>query len=108
MEMQEGLNINLMLSGATLASVLGLLAKVWLANRPQKIQQPLEVRAADGATPRAQCDERHEMIGDQLENLYGRVKAVEIKLSADSARLDAMGDQLKCMDGKLDTLLRRK
>ena len=106
--MQDGLNINLMLSGATLASVLGLLAKVWLANRPQKIQQPLEIRAHEGATPRAQCDERHEMIGGQLENLYGRVKSIEIKQSADSARLDAVSDQLMNMDGKLDALLRRK
>ena len=103
--MQEGLL--LALGGTNTVAVLGLLAKVWLANRPTKIQQPLEVRAADESTPKAQCEERHGKLDDQVANLFGRVAAVERTQAAHDAQAAAMKTQLASMDAKLDTLLKR-
>jgi uncharacterized protein HemX len=50
-DMADGLNLNLVLNGATLLGVIGLGVKVYLAGRAQKIEQPLEVKAAASNTP---------------------------------------------------------
>lgn len=70
-DMQEGLNLNLVLNGATLLSVLGLGVKVYLAGKAQKTEQPLEVKRADEVTDKL-CDERHKDIKDQLDTLLKR------------------------------------
>ena len=101
----EGLNIGLVLNGATLLSVAGLAAKVWLAGRPQKIEQPIEVRPAAACTPKDQCTERHAAIDRQVENIFARLGKVERDQSACDATIEAVQKQLASIDGKLDTLI---
>ena len=105
--MQEGMNLNLVLNGATLLSVLGLGVKVYLAGRAQRIEQPLEIKAAESHTSRELCEERHAEIKRQMSNLFAHRDAKAEELAALSAKVDQQGDQLKSMDGKLDTLLKR-
>lgn len=105
--MEEGLNLNLVLNGATLLSVLGLGVKVYLAGRAQRIEQPLSVRAADCSLPKEQCNERHATINDQIGNIYSRLARAERELSAYEAGHTALKERLDSMDAKLDALLKR-
>lgn len=104
--MTEGLTIAL--NGATLLSVLGLAAKVYMASRPQKIEQPITVRAEGQVTPTRQCDERHGHIERQNENMFARMSSAEQRISALEATSLATKEQLSRMDKKLDVLLQRK
>ena len=105
----EGINVSMVLSGASLISILGIGAKLWIANRPQKISpQPFEVTQAVSHTPATQCDERHVGIKSDTTNLFYRMSAAEIKISAIESSLDAQKDQLKSIDSKIDKLLSRK
>lgn len=117
--MQDGLSLNLVINGATLLGVAGLVVKIWLSGRAQKIEQPIkvetppqekpvEVKAVFDATPKAQCDERHKTQGAQIDNLFGRVGLLEQRQSANEARVKAINERTISMDGKLDTLLKRK
>ena len=105
--MQEGLNLNLVLNGATLLSVLGLFVKVYLSKQPQKIEQPIEVRAADEVTDKL-CNERHVSIKEQLDNLFAERNENKAVVAGLKATVDAQGKQLSSMDQKLDILLKRK
>ena len=105
----EGLNVSLVLSGASLLSILGIGVKVWLAQRGQKIgPQPFEVRESPAGTPRGQCDERHREIDSRTSNLFARMSAAEQRIAAVEASHHALEKRLESMDGKLDTLLKRK
>ena len=105
--MQEGLNLNLVLNGATLLSVLGLGVKVYLAGKAQKIEQPIEIRRADEVTDKL-CDERHKDIKNQLDNLFVERNENKAIVAGLKATVDAQGRQLSSMDQKLDILLKRK
>jgi hypothetical protein len=105
--MEEGLNLNLMMNGATLGTVAALAVKVWLSGRAQKIEQPLEVRAAAQTTPRTHCDERHKILAEQIENMFARMGKVERENTSSIAKEEALEKQLASMDSKLDILLRR-
>lgn len=105
--MQEGLNLNLVLNGATLLSVIGLGVKVYLAGKATKIEQPIEVRAAACPIPKEQCNERHGALNDQIGNIYSRLSKVEREVSAYEAGHAALKERLDSMDSKLDALLKR-
>jgi hypothetical protein len=105
----EGLNISLVLSGASLISILGIGVKLWVAQRGQKIgPQPFQVVAAERNTPQAQCDERHSMITSNTNNLFYRMTAAEQRIAAVEASHQAQEKRLESMDSKLDKLLARK
>jgi len=104
--MTEGLTIAL--NGATLLSVLGLAVKVFIASRPQKIEQPITVRAEGQVTPTRQCDERHHSLDGQTANLFSRMTCAEQRISALEATSIATKEKLASMDNKLDRLLQRK
>jgi len=105
----EGLNVSLILSSASLISILGIGAKIWIANRPQKIgPQPFEVTAATRHTPQGQCDERHHDIDSRTSNLFSRMSAAEQRIAAVEASHLAQIARLESMDNKLDRLLSRK
>lgn len=106
--MDEGLNLNLVLNGATLLSVLGLGVKVYLAGRAQKIEQPIEVRHAPGSTARDMCDERHRLLNEQVVCLFARTEQQGTQQAALAATQDAVEKQLASMDSKLDKLIARK
>jgi hypothetical protein len=106
--MQDGLNLSIVLNATTLLSVLGLAVKVYLSKQPQRIEQPLEVRAAAITTPKAQCDERHRIIDDQVSNVYCRLARLEREVAAHDATMAALRDRLDAMDAKLDILLARQ
>ena len=106
--MQDGLNLTLAISSANLIGVLGLAVRVWLKDRPQKLEQPIEVKPAASSTPREQCEERHGEILSWRDNMYGRVIRLENQQAAYEATQDAMKTQLSSMDGKLDRLIARK
>jgi uncharacterized protein HemX len=104
--MTEGLTIAL--NGATLLSVLGIAAKVYMASKPQRLEQPITVREEDQVTPTRQCDERHIHLEKQNENMFARMSSAEQRVSALEATSLATKDQLSRMEKKLDALLQRK
>jgi uncharacterized protein HemX len=107
--MEEGLNLNLVLNGATLLSVLGLGVKVYLAGKTQKVgPQPFEVRHCQASTEKAQCDERHKLLNDQVTCLFARTELQGKQQSALAATQEAVEKQLASMDNKLDKLIARK
>ena len=106
--MEEGLNLNLVLNGATLLSVLGLGVKVYLAGRAQRIEQPIEIRQAAGNTPQRQCDERHKAIDAQTSNLFSRMSAAEQRIATLEGTIKEVKEQYRNIDDKLTVLLRRK
>jgi len=106
--MEEGLNLNLVLNGATLLSVLGLGVKVYLAGKAQKIEQPLEVKPCRSSTEKGQCDERHKLLGEQITCLFARTEYQGTRQAALAATQEAVERQLASMDSKLDKLIARK
>jgi hypothetical protein len=105
----EGINFSMVLSGASLISILGIGAKLWIANRPQQMgPQPFEVKQSVSHTPTVQCDERHLAIKSDTSNLFSRMSAAEQRIAAVEASHAAQQDQLKSMDAKLDKLLSRR
>jgi uncharacterized protein HemX len=105
LKMTEGLNLTL--SAATLLSVIGIAAKVYMASKPQRIEQPLVVQKKESSTPTAQCDERHAHMEKQNENMFCRLSSAEQRISALEATSQATREQLSSMDKKLDRLLAR-
>ena len=101
--MTEGLNLTL--SAATLLSVIGIAAKVYLASKPQKIEQPLMVEKKDSPIPFGQCDERHNTIEEQTKNLFSRMNHAEQRIAAIEATQVACEKRLDSIDSKLDRLL---
>jgi len=106
--MQEGLNLNLVLNGATLLSVLGLGVKVYLAGKAQKIEQPLEVKQCRSSTEKSQCDERHKLLNEQVLALFTRTEGQGKEQAAIKATQEGLEKQLASMDSKLDKLIARK
>jgi hypothetical protein len=105
----EGINVSLILSSASLISILGIGAKLWIANRGQRVgPQPFVVAAAERSTPQGQCDERHREIDSRTSNLFSRMSAAEQRIAAVEASHQAQIARLESMDGKLDRLLSRK
>ena len=105
----EGINVSMVLSGASLISILGLAAKLWIANRPQQMgPQPFEVKQSVSHTPTLQCDERHIAINSNTSNLFSRMSAAEQRIAAVEASHAAQEKRLESMDSKLDKLLARK
>jgi len=104
----EGLNVSLLLSSASLISILGLGVKIWTANKGQKIgPQPFVVQASERHTPQGQCDERHHEIDSRTSNLFSRMSAAEQRIAAVEASHHALEKRLESMDSKLDRLLKR-
>lgn len=103
--MEEGINLNLVLNGATLLSVLGLFVKIYLSKQPQKIEQPLEVRQAAGTTAKDMCNERHKLLNEQVTCLFARTELQGIAQAAYKATLEQVETRMKSMDAKLDRLI---
>ena len=105
----EGINFSMVLSGASLISILGLAAKLWIANRPQQMgPQPFEVKQSIAHTPTVQCDERHHELNSRTSNLFSRMSQAEQRIAAVEAAHAAQTARLESMDAKLDRLLSRK
>jgi uncharacterized protein HemX len=104
-EMTEGLNLTL--SAATLLSAIGIAAKLYMAGKPQKIEQPVVVEKREHPTPSGQCDERHQTIEEQTKNLFSRMNHAEQRIAALEATSIATKEKLTSMDQKLDRLLER-
>lgn len=104
--MQEGLT--LALSGTTLVGVLGLAVKIWMTGKPQKIEQPIEVRPCSASTEKGQCDERHRLLNEQVTCLFARTENQGKQQAAITATQEAVQRQLDSMDSKLDKLIARK
>ena len=106
--MNEGLNLNLVLSGATLVSVAGLFIKMYLASKAQRIgPQPFEVRQIVEQVTEKLCNERHHGIESTHSNLFARMSAVEKQVATLEGVIGELKVQYKSIDEKLTTLLRR-
>ena len=92
--MNEGLNLNLVLSGATLVSVVGIAVKIWLSSRSQKVgPQPFEVRQIEEFITKRDLDHicmlRHTDIDKSLSRLERRIEELELsRQSADKRHED--------------------
>lgn len=105
--MQEGLNVNLVLSSANLIGLIGIFVKLYMSKQPKKIEQPIEIKRADEVTDKL-CDERHKDIKAQLDNIFIERNENRAIVAGLKATVDAQGRQLSSMDQKLDILLKRK
>jgi hypothetical protein len=106
--MTEGLDANLVLSGATLATIAGVAVKLWQASRTQKIgPQPFEVKPAPASTPEKVCDERHIAIQANSENLFCRMSAAEQRIARVESTVEEIRAQYHSIDARLNELLRR-
>ena len=107
--MNNGINLHLVLSGATLVSILTLAFKIWLSGRARKVgPQPFEVRPAPELVPVKVCDERHSLLERQNENLFCRMSAAEVRIAKLESTVAEIKDQYKSIDTKLTELLRRQ
>lgn len=104
--MQEGLNLNLVLNGATLLGVIGLGVKVYLAGKAQKIEQPIDVRNAGSCFNAQLCEERHKLLDNHLTELYAKVNSARDAATETRATLTALKDQVASIDHKMDALLK--
>jgi hypothetical protein len=88
------------------AGMLGFLGK-WLVDflkdrhnaRNQRtavssLPQPVEVKEVHDCTPKAQCDERHRILKEQVENLFARANSTQEKLSGIATKVDMIYDLL--------------
>jgi hypothetical protein len=106
--MDEGLSLQVALSGATLVTVLGLVVKIYLASKTQKIgPQPFEVRQVVEQVTERMCNERHHGIESNQSNVFSRLVAVEKECAALRATVSSIQEQYRSIDEKLTTLLRR-
>lgn len=103
--MDEGISLTGLTIGGTALTTIGGIVGAWLKTRYARTEitpQPLAVREDKGPRSPELCDERHDRINEQVRDLYLRVIDAEKTIS----ELKALRDQVKSMDGKLDTILR--
>ncbi len=99
--MEEGLSLSVVMSGATLVSALGILAKLWISGRTHKIEQPLRVEPTT-------CERQIKSNSEEHANIFARLSLSEQRLSAVETSVVHVGGQLQRIDQKLDTLLLRE
>lgn len=51
------------------------------------------------------CEERHNLLAQQIENIYSRINKLENNNSEHSAQLKAIENRVESMDGKLDRII---
>ena len=51
------------------------------------------------------CEERHTLIGAQMEDVFSRLRRLETNDAAQSAKLDAIDKRVESMDAKLDRII---
>lgn len=51
------------------------------------------------------CEERHKLIGAQMEDVFSRLRRLEANDAAQSAKLDAIDKRVESMDAKLDRII---
>jgi|GEM_PF-2040166 hypothetical protein len=111
--MQEGLTVNLVISGATLVTVVSVAVRIWLSTRPQKIEQPVKVEAsqpvelkeAPASFNSTLCRERHQILSGQVADLYAKINDAREGQAEIRGTLQGMKDQMNSIDGKMDKLI---
>lgn len=84
-------------------AALGLGGGGYLAGRAKKVAiepTPVPVRAEPTV-----CDERHDMITHQMEDIFARLRKLEAADAAQSAKLEAIDKRIESMDFKLDRII---
>ena len=104
--MEEGINLSVVMSGATLVGIIGLLVRVWLSGRAQKLAQPIEI--ASQTTSIKHCDERHCKNDCEHENIFSRLAALERQNSRTEAELKAIAENVKEVKHSVNKLVERK
>ncbi len=105
--MEDGFNLNLALSGATLLSVLGLAVKIYFANRPQKLEQPLEILTAKTMASEKALDEHIADNRIDHSNMFERISRTEQRVTRLEASVESQAKQLDRIDAKLDRVLEK-
>lgn len=106
--MQEGLTVNLVLSGATLVTVVSVAVRVWLSTRPQKIEQPLEIKDAEHHHYNSRlCEQRHQSLAGQITDIYAKLNSAREGLAEIRGSLASLKTQVSSIDGKMDKLLEK-
>ena len=96
--MEEGINLSVVMSGATLVGIIGLLVRVWLSGRAQKIEQPLRIEPS-------LCERQIKSNTDEHFNMFSRLAVCEQRQAAAEASIGHVDRRLQSMDTKLDRLL---
>lgn len=105
--MQEGLTVNLVISGATLVTVVSVAVRVWLSTRPQKIEQPLEIKDAEHHYNPRLCEQRHQGLAGQITDIYAKLNSAREGLAEIRGSLASLKTQVSSIDGKMDKLLEK-
>lgn len=99
--MQDGATLSVVISGATLVGVIGVLARLWISTRAQKLEQPLQV------TP-SLCERQLRSNSADHENIFSRLSHNEQRISALEANVLHIDKRLEKMDDKLDIIINRQ
>lgn len=95
----------LTIGGAALTAIGGVVG-AWIKMRYGRTEitpQPLAVREERSVAARELCEERHTTINGQMRELFMRINLAERSL----AELKALQTQVKSMDVKLDTIIKK-
>ncbi len=95
----------LTIGGAALTAIGGVLGSWYKAKygRTEIHPQPLTIKEEKGPVPRELDDERHRTLNGQMIELFNRLIVAEKTL----ARMEAVEDQVKSIDGKVDIIIRK-
>lgn len=99
--MEEGINFNLVLSGATLVGIISIVVRLWISERSQKIEQPLNVQTT-------LCERQIKSNYNDHSNIFCRLSATEQRISAVESSVSQIDKRLISMDTKLDKLLTKE
>ena len=98
--MEEGINLSVVLSGASLVGIIGIAVRVWISGKPQKIEQPLEVQPTI-------CERQIKSNSADHENMFARLGGCEQRVSSLEANEKNSRASLSRIENKVDELLKK-
>lgn len=96
-------DVGLIATNSVVSTFVGALVAWWKMKTPRKIA--VENETVPVRQVKTVCDERHDMITHQMEDVFGRLRRLEANDAAQSAKLDAIDRRVESMDGKLDRII---
>ena len=90
--MTDSLDVNLVVSGATLITIVGIGVRVWISGRAHLVEPTL-------------CERQIKSNGADHENIFARLGASEQRISTLEAHNEHTSRTLNRMELKLDKLL---
>lgn len=93
--MEEGINLSVVLSGATLVGIIGIFVRVWISGKAHQIEPTL-------------CERQIKSNSADHENIFARLGASEQRISTLEAHNEHTSRTLTRMEHKLDKLIEQE